>query len=53
LTQKEAASFQYQMFVRLMEYLSLELAMEEISNDAKVWEYLMACADDNVMDLGH
>ena len=52
LTQKEAASFQYQTSVRLMEYLLLELAMEEISTDAKVWEYFMAYADDNVMDLG-
>ena len=44
LTQKEAASFQYQTSVRLMEYMLLELAMEEISTDAKVWEYFMGYA---------
>ena len=52
LTQKEAASFQYQTSVRLMEYLLLELAMEEISTDAKIWEYFMTYADNDVMDLG-
>jgi hypothetical protein len=52
LTQKEAASFQYQTSARLMEYLLFELAMEELSNDDKVWEYFMAYADDSIMDLG-
>ena len=52
LTQKEAASFQHQTSVRLMEYMLLELAMEEISTDAKIWEYFMTYADNDVMDLG-
>ena len=52
LTQKEAASFQYQTSVRLMEYMLLELGMEEISTDAKIWEYFMTYADNDVMDLG-
>ena len=45
LTQKEAASFQHQTSVRLMEHLSLERAMDEMSTDAKFgsvsWPVLM------------
>jgi hypothetical protein len=50
--QNEAASFQYQTAIRMMEYLVLELAMEEITNDFKVWECCQSCADENAMDLG-
>ena len=39
LTQRSADTFQFQMALRMIEFLMLELAMEEIKNGRVVWDY--------------
>ena len=52
LTQKEASSFQFQTAVRMTESHLLDLAMEEINNNNKVWEYFFAFVEDEPMNSG-
>lgn len=52
LTQKEAASFQYQTALRMIEYHLLELAMEEIWHDTKLWEYFCPYEGETVTNSG-
>ena len=39
LTQRDAASFQFQTATRMIEFHMLDLAMEEIKSGRKLWEY--------------
>lgn len=55
LTQRKEASFNFQTAKRLLEFLGIDLAMEEIVNDHCVWEYFRGAIDADVaaaMDAG-
>ena len=45
LTQRKEASFNLQTAKRLLEFLAIDLAMEEITNHACVWEYFLGAID--------
>ena len=46
LTQRNESTFHMQTAMRLVEFLAIELAMMEIDEDAKVWEYFQEwCTD--------
>lgn len=50
LTQRNEATFNMQTGIRLVEFLAIELAIQEISNDKKPWDYFAKCVliDNNV-----
>jgi len=48
LTQKKEATFNSQTAKRLLEFLAVDLAMEEIVNDHCVWEYFRGAVDADV-----
>jgi hypothetical protein len=45
LTQMAASTFQFQTATRLVEFLLVDLAMEEIEHGGKVWEYFFGYSD--------
>jgi hypothetical protein len=47
LTQRDAASFQFQTATRMIEFHMLDLAMEEIKSGRKLWEYFDHAVEEN------
>ena len=45
LTQKNQATFDYQTMVRLDEFYLMDLAIDELNDGPKLWEYFERCAD--------
>jgi hypothetical protein len=43
LTQRNEATFNMQTAIRLVEFLAIELAIQEINNDKKPWNYYAKC----------
>ena len=51
LTQRKEATFNFQTARRLIEFLCIDLAMEEILNDRCVWEYFDVLVEEEPADL--
>ena len=51
LTQRKESSFNFQTAKRLLEFLAIDLGMEEIVTDRCVWEYFQGAIDADVAEI--